>query len=56
MAYRGFLFKGFRGLSDLRMADGLMNLVDEVNLKRFSLLAREFWVWRQMAHVGVADL
>ena len=29
------------GLSDLRMADGLMTLVDEMNLDGFSTLARE---------------
>ena len=29
------------GLSVLRMADGLVTLVDEVNLKRASLLARK---------------
>ena len=29
------------GLSDLKMADGLMTLVDELNLKRVSSLARE---------------
>ena len=53
MAYKGVLFKALRlfgdslvsrarGLSDLRiMADGLMTLVDAVNLKGISLLARE---------------
>ena len=30
---------GGRGLSDLRMADGLMTLVDEMNLKGVSPLA-----------------
>ena len=31
------------GLSVLRMADGLVTLVDEVNLKEVSLLIRNFW-------------
>ena len=46
------LFKGFRlfgnsldsrarGLSDLRMADSLMNLMDELDLKGVALLAKE---------------
>ena len=35
------LGRGGGGLSDLRIADGLMTLVDEVNLERASLLARE---------------
>ena len=36
------------GLSVLRMADGLVTLVDERNLKGASLLVRKvfgFWVW-----------
>ena len=56
MAYSWVLFKGFRlfgdslvsragegegGLRDLRMAYGWITLVDAVNLKGVSLLARE---------------
>ena len=33
------------GLSVLRMADGLVTLVDEVNLKGASLLVRKVLVW-----------
>ena len=33
------------GLSVLRMADGLVTLVDEVNLKGASLLVRRVLVW-----------
>ena len=52
MAYWGILLKALDclgtvllvepgGLSDLRMADGLMTLVDELNLKGVSPFARE---------------
>ena len=34
---------GGGGVSDLRMADGLMTLVDAVNLKGVSLLASKVW-------------
>ena len=32
------------GVSDLRMADSLMNFVDELNLKGFHLWQERFWV------------
>ena len=38
------------------MTDGLMTLVDEMNLKGVSPLAREVWVWRQRVQMGIADL
>ena len=44
------------GLSVLRMADGLVTLVDEVNLKGASLLARGVLVWGQRAQEDVGDL
>ena len=45
------------GLKDLCMADGLLILVDDVNLNEVSPLVREgSWVWRQGAQTGVADL
>ena len=44
------------GLSVLRMVDGLVTLVDEVNLKSASLLVRKVLVWGQRAQEGVCDL
>ena len=44
------------GLSDLRMADGLMTLVDEMNLKVVSPLAREVLGLEAESAEGVADL
>ena len=52
MVYWGVLCRGFRlfgetlsvelgGLKDLRMVDGMMTLVDDVNLNGVSPLARE---------------
>ena len=43
-------------LSVLRMADGLVTWVDEVNLKGASLLVRRFLVWGQRAQEDVGDL
>ena len=48
--------RGGGGLSDLRLADGLMTLVDELNLKGVSPLAREVLGWRQRAQEGITDL
>ena len=45
---------GGEGLRDLSMADGLVILVDDVNLIEVSPLVRE--VWRQGAQTDVADL
>ena len=39
-----------------RMADGLMTLVDEVNLKGFHFWQGRSWVWRQRVKTGIADL
>ena len=44
------------GLSVLRMADGLVTLVDEVNLKGASLLVRKVFGWGQRAQEDVGDL
>ena len=44
------------GLSVLKMADGLVTLVDEVNLKGASLLVRKVLVWEQRAQEDVGDL
>ena len=41
---------------DLRMADGLMTLVDDMNLKGFHLWQERSWVWRQRAQTSIADL
>ena len=67
IAHRGSYLKGLNclgtvllvelgGLSDLRMADGLMTLVDEVNLKGLSLLGREVLDLEVEGAGGVADL
>ena len=44
------------GLSVLRMADGLVTLVDEVNLKGTSLLIRKVFGLGQRAQEDVGDL
>ena len=44
------------GLSDLRMADSLMTLVDDMNLKRVSPLAREALGLEAEGQTGIADL
>ena len=38
------------------MADGLVTLVDEVNLKSASLLVRKVFGWERRAKEGVCDL
>ena len=47
---------GGGGLRDLSMADGLVILVDGVNLNEVSPLVEWSWVWRQWVQMGVADL
>ena len=44
------------GLSVLKMVDGLVTLVDEVNLKGASLLVRRGFGLGQRAQEGVGDL